>query len=173
MIRHYLIAIGFLASAFMVDAALADQEKPYDFKETPWQEMTTQIPAFPIEANLVEFYVGPTEHNRFFIDGSTINVGTDGIVRYVLVVKTSGGASNVSLEGMRCDTREIKLFALGRSDGTWSKVANPQWRPIENKLVNQHHAVLSRDFLCPPGATPRDAAAVRAELRRGKRPDAL
>lgn len=172
MIRHCLFVLGFLALAFMVDAALADPEKPYDFEEKTWQEAATQIPEFPVERNLIEFYAGPTEHNRFFVDGSSISIGTDGIVRYVLVVKTAGGASNVSLEGMRCDTLGFKLFALGRSDGTWSKVANPLWRPIENKLVNQHHAVLSRDFFCPAGNAPRDAAAARAALHRGKRPEA-
>lgn len=164
--------LGLLASVCMASAALADQEIPYDFEEKPWKEVLTQIPEFPIEGNLLEFYVGPTEHNRFFVDGSTIRIGTDGVVRYVLVLKTSGGASNISLEGMRCDTREFKLFALGRSDGSWSKVAIPQWRPIENKLVNHHHAVLSRDFLCPAGHAPRDAADARAAFRRGKHPDA-
>ncbi len=172
MMGRTVIAIGLLASVFMANAALADPVKLNDIEEKPWQEFETQIPGFPAERNLIEFYVGPTEHNRFFVDGSTINVGTDGIVRYVLVLKTSGGASNVSLEGMRCDTLELKLFALGRDDGSWSKVANPQWRPIENKLINQHHAVLSRDFLCPAGHAPRDAADARAALRRGKHPDA-
>ncbi|MFY9329276.1 MAG: CNP1-like family protein [Georgfuchsia sp.] len=172
MMARAAIVVGFLALVCMANNALADQEKPYDFVEKPWLEVATQIPGFPAEGNLIEFYVGPTEHNRFFVDGSSINIGADGIVRYVLVLKTSGGASNVSLEGMRCDTHELKLFALGRSDGTWSKVLNPQWHSIENKLINQHHAVLSRDFLCPAGHAPRDGADARAALRRGKHPDA-
>lgn len=172
MMRCTATVIGLLASVFVANTALADPVKLNDFEETPWKEAATQIPEFPAQQNLIEFYVGPTEHNRFFVDGSTINIGTDGVVRYVLVLKTSGGASNVSLEGMRCDTLEFKLFALGRSDGSWSKVASPQWRPIENKLINQHHAVLSRDFLCPAGHAPRDAADARAALRRGKHPDA-
>lgn len=173
MVRHGVIAIGMAAAlAFLPAVALADPEKPYDFEEKPWQEVATLIPSFPGQENLIEFYVGPTELNRFFVDGSTINVGTDGIVRYVLVIKTAGGASNVSLEGMRCDTRELKLFAVGGPDGTWSKVGKPQWRPIENKRINQHHAVLGRDFLCPAGSAPRDAAEARAALRRGKHPDA-
>ena len=152
--------------------ALADQEKPYDFEEKPWVEEQTVLPAFPKPENLIEFEVGPTEHNRFFIDGSTISIGNDGVVRYVLVLKTSGGATNVSLEAMRCGTRELKLFAVGRSDGTWDKIQNPQWRLIENKLINHHHAILSRDFLCPAGHTPRDAADAQAGFRRGKHPDA-
>jgi len=151
---------------------LADPETPYDFEEKTWTESETAIPNFPKQENLLEFHAGPAERNRFFVDGATISVGTDGIVRYVLVLKTSGGASNVTLEGIRCETREYKLFAVGRSDGTWNKVQNPQWRAIENKLMNRHHAALNRDFLCPGGLAPHDAVAIRSALRRGKQTDA-
>ena len=164
-----LLAVAALACCGM---ALADQEKPYEFEEKPWVEAQTAIPAYPKPENLIEFQVGPTEHNRFFIDGSTIDVGVDGVVRYVLVVKTPGGATNVSLEAMRCGTRGLKLFAVGRFDQTWDKIQSPQWRLVENKSVNHHHAILSRDFLCPAGHAPRDAADARAGLRRGKHPDA-
>ena len=168
-IYSLLLAVATLACC---GGASADQEKPYDFEEKPWVEEKTAIPEYPKPENLIEFQAGPTEHNRFFIDGSTINIGADGVVRYVLVLKTQGGATNVSLEAMRCDTRELKLVAVGRSDGTWDSVQSPQWRTIENKLVNDHHAILSRDFLCPAGHAPRDASDTRAGLRRGKHPDA-
>ena len=92
--------------------AMAAQEENYNFVETPWIELQTIIPSYPKPENLIEFAVGPTEHNRFYVDGSTINVGNDGVVRYVLVLKTEGGATNVSLEAMRCDTRELKLIAV-------------------------------------------------------------
>lgn len=170
MRRHALAAIGFALGCCVSAAALADAEMPYDFEEKPWSESETAIPDFPKPENLIEFSVGPTERNRFFVDGSSIVIGMDGIVRYVLVLKSSGGASNVSLEGIRCDTREYKLFAVGRSDGTWSKLPNPQWRLIENKLMNQYRATLNQEYLCPAGLA-RDVAEARAALRRGKRPD--
>ena len=166
------ISLLVVAASACCSVALADQEKPYDFEEKPWIEGQTTIPEYPKPGNLIEFQVGPVEHNRFFIDGSTIDIGTDGVVRYVLVLKSSGGATNVSLEAIRCGTRELKIFAVGRSDGAWDKVQNPQWHLIENKQVNRHHSALSRDFLCPAGHAPRDAADARAALRRGKHPDA-
>lgn len=171
MIRFARGGCAVLAFSISI-AATADQEKPYDYVETPWVEAETSLPAFPKEENLIEFYVGPAERNRFFVDGSSIAIGSDGVVRYVLVLKAAGGAKNVTLEGIRCNTREMKLFALGDSNGNWTKVQNPQWRLIENKLVNQYRAVLSRDFFCPPGAPRRDAAEVISALRRasGKTP---
>jgi hypothetical protein len=78
-------------------------------------------PAFPKPENLIEFYVGPVTTNKYFIDASTLSVGSDRIVRYVLVVRTSGGASNVSFEGINCKELTWKHYATGRSDGTWTK----------------------------------------------------
>jgi hypothetical protein len=162
------VFLGLLAMVLLTHDALADQEAPYNFEEKPWVEAETLLPAFPQEANLIEFYVGPTERNRFFVDGSTINIGTDGVVRYVVVLKAAGGATNVALEAMRCAAREIKLIAFGRANATWEKINAPQWRPIENKLINQYRAVLNREYLCPSGSTSRDAEEARASLRRGK-----
>lgn len=164
--------IGLVALVSMAGTVLADPEPPFNFEEKPWVESQTAIPAYPAESNLIEFFVGPTERNRFFIDGSTIAIGSDGIVRYVMVLETKAGARNVTLEAIRCATREIKLVAVGRSDATWDKIQAPQWRSIENKTINQYRAVLSRNFLCPAGAPPRDSAEARAALRRGKHPDA-
>ncbi len=165
----------FLASGPQTAFALTGyggESERYDFEEKPWVEEKTVIPDFPKTENLIEFAVGPTERNRFYVDGTTISIGADGIIRYVLVLKTTGGAINVTLEGMRCATRELKLIAVGRSDGGWEKILKPVWRTIENKLVNQHHAVLNRNFFCPSGHTPRDSAEARTALKRGKHEDA-
>lgn len=145
-----------------------------EYEEVPqWQEEDVPHPAFPQEANLIPFYVGEMTSHRFFIDGSTINPGKDGVVRYVLVVRTSGGATNVTHEGIMCARMEYKVYASGRRDGTWAATRKPEWRMIENKPINRQHAALSRDYFCPgyiPIRTPEEG---REALRRGKHPDAL
>lgn len=143
-----------------------------DVNEPEWAEEQVTPPAFPKDTDLVEFYVSAGTTNHFFVDGSTLSVGKDGIVRYTLVVKTSGGATNTSYEGIRCKTSEYRLYASGRADGTWALARVANWRPIENKPVNRHHAALSRDLFCPL-FTPIDSAEDgRAALRRGKHPRA-
>jgi hypothetical protein len=94
-------------------------------------------------------------------------------VRYVLVVETSGGARNVSFEGIHCKERSWKHYATGRSDSTWtgSRAARIDWRPIENKPVNRHHAALSRDLFCPLGNAIFTADEGRNALRLGKHPN--
>ena len=170
--RGWRFAVVVLASLLAVNVSRADPEPPFQVEEKPWVEGKTAIPDFPKNADLIEFYVGPTERNRFYVDGSTIAIGEDGVVRYVTVIVAAGGARNVSLEAMRCATREVKLFAVGQSDGAWSKLPSPQWQRIESKSINEYRAVLNRDFFCPSGYTPRDANDARAGLRRGRHPEA-
>jgi hypothetical protein len=125
------------------------------------------LPAVPQSASLIEFYVSAAATNHFFIDGATLAISDDGVVRYVLVVKTAGGATNVTFEGMRCSTGEYRIFASGHADGTWTKSRSETWRPIENKMVNRHHAALSREFFCVDGIPLTTAEQGRDILRRG------
>lgn len=135
-----------------------------------WHEEDAALPPLPQDKDLMEFYVGPQTTNHFFIDGATLAVGKDGVVRYTLVIKTSGGATNVSREGIHCDTREYRVYATGRSDGTWAKSRSEDWRLIENKPINRHHAALSVDYFCPNGGPIFSAEDGRKALRLGRNP---
>jgi len=88
-----------------------------------------------------------------------LSIGDDGVVRYILVVKTAGGATNVTFEGIRCDTREQKYYALGQPSGNWTRARNPQWRRIEYQELNRHHGVLFADILCTGNSAERTPAA--------------
>jgi len=151
-----------------------DTDRYYSEEEQkPWQELEIEPPAFPGQENLLEFYVSPATTNKYFIDASTLAVGADHVVRYVLVVKTSGGATNVSFEGINCKEGSWKHYATGRNDKTWAKsrASRIEWRPIENKPVNRHHAALSRDLFCPGGIAIHTADEGRNALRLGKHPN--
>lgn len=165
-------AISMGAAAQMPDVRI----NPNVEDEEPWQELkNVKPPAFPMQENLREFYVGPVTTNSYFIDASTLAVGSDRVVRYVLVVMTSGGATNVTFEGINCEDRRWKLYATGRNDGTWadSRAARDEWRPIENKPVNRHHAALSRDLFCPGGVAIVTAEEGRNALRLGMHPNSI
>jgi hypothetical protein len=138
--------------------------------EKPWAETQAQLPPPPREENLLPFFVSAATDNKFFIDAASISVGGDGVVRYTLVVRSSAGASNVSFEGIRCNTGERKLYAFGRSDGTWGQARNSRWERIRYEDRNRHHVVLHNDFFCPDGiiiGSPREAIDA---LKRGFNP---
>ena len=137
-----------------------------------WQEEESVLPPFPQDKDLVEFYVSAVASNRYYVDASTLEVGKDGVVRYTLVVKTSGGATNITREAMHCETREYRLYSSGRADGTWAKTRVDAWRLIENKPMNRHHAALSVDLFCPNGGPITDVEDGRRALRLGRNPHA-
>lgn len=171
--RRLLLGLACLCALHAVSAEVRFRD--LDDPDAPkWAEDEVVLPAFPQEGNLLPFYVGEMTSHRFFIDGPSLSVGKDGVVRYVLVVRTGGGATNVSFEGIHCERREFKIFASGRSDGTWANVRKGEWRRIENKPVNRYHVALWRDFLCPYSGTPIGTPDEgRNALRLGKHPHAM
>ena len=112
---------------------------------------------------------GSANSNRFYIDAPSLTVGSDGVVRYILLIRAGGGASNVSFEGIRCETREQKLYAVGRSDGKWTRARDPAWRDIEYKDLNRHHGVLFAEFFCDVARKGKTLPtnAILAALKRG------
>lgn len=155
----------------MASPLWADFEEDYESKK--WQEVEVQLPAAPRQENLLPFYVSAATSNRFFIDGSTLSVGSDGVVRYVLVVMSAEGGRNVTFEGMRCEARERRIYASGRLDGTWAKTRKNEWVRIQEAYANRHHAALFLDYFCPVGVIVRNADEARAALARGGHRDTL
>jgi hypothetical protein len=145
-------------------------ESDFDDEKKAWQEIEAKLPPYPKAENLIPFEAGAASAHKFFIDAPSISVGEDGVVRYTLFVKAAGGAANVSFEGMRCETRQQKYYAVGHANGSWSKARDPQWRRIEYQEVNRHHGVLYADFFCRgkfPVKSPQD---IINTLKYGPRP---
>lgn len=149
--------------------AQASFEEDFDDKEKPWQEVAVQLPAPPKPEDLLPFYVSPTAINEFAIDAKSVSVGTDGVVRYTLVATSSGGARNVSYEGIRCQSFERKLYAFGQQDGGWSRSRRDQWERINPNGSNRQHAALFMDYFCS-GTTVAGKAEDMIDRIRYKRP---
>jgi hypothetical protein len=143
-------------------------ESDFDDERKQWKEIEAKLPAYPKQENLLALDAGGATPHKFFIDAPSISVGEDGVVRYALVVKTAGGATNVSFEGIRCELRHQKVYAIGHADGKWARARDPQWRRIEYRDVNRHHGVLYSDILCRGRDTVKDAREALNLLKYGK-----
>ena len=146
----------------------ADFDEDYDTKA--WQEIAIVLPPAPADKNLKEFFVSAASPNRYAIDLSSFSIGSDGVARYVLVVLAAGGARSVSFEGIRCETRERRIYATGRLDGTWSRSRNNEWARIRDIAPARQHAALFLDYFCPDGVIVRDADEARTAFLRGGHP---
>ncbi|HEY6897869.1 MAG TPA: CNP1-like family protein [Rhodocyclaceae bacterium] len=144
---------------------------PLDYKGTDeeWKEQSIAPPAYPKDADLVALQLGPTERNQFLVDASSISIGSDEIVRYILVIRTSGGALNVNYEGLRCKTGEHKIYAVTRSDGSWRVLPKAEWKPIENITMNRYKVALNREYFCIDGGL-HSADEGRQALKLGHNP---
>jgi hypothetical protein len=172
--RYLALLVWLLATTVSAQLSIRSMTEPMpsfrDEDPGPWAEEAVKLPAAPVDANLIEIPVSAVTANRFFVDSASIAPGQDGVVRYVLVVRAAGGATNISFEGIRCKTGEYRLYASGRADGSWALARISDWRRIENKSANRQHAALNREFFCPVGSPIATADEGRDALRRGKHP---
>ena len=134
-----LLSLATLCLSFSAMAQNVDEKKV--FSESPMV-----LPSAPDAANLLLFYQSETQN--FYLDTKSISIATDGSLRYTMVAKSKSGASNVSYEGLLCETRQKRLFAFGRKDGTWSESQRTEWESISNSGVNRQHSSLAWDFVC-------------------------
>ena len=121
-----------------------------------WMEGEFALPPAVEVSRLRSFFVSSASPNSFFVDEGSVSVGDDEVVRYTLVVRTPGGAENVTFEGLRCATGERRIYASGRKNGDWTPMKNSAWQPIGDNTYNRPHAALAHDYFCDGPAPPRD-----------------
>lgn len=131
-----------------------------------WQEEAVAPPAYPSAKSLVELAVPEARGFRFFVDGQTLAVGDDGVVRYVLVARSPDGAQNITFEGLRCATREYRIYAVGHRDQGWSGRATA-WQPVGAGGAARWRTLLQRDYFCRNNQPIRDVAEGLRALRKG------
>ena len=89
----YWVAVWTLLQVAMpASAQWKDWDYDLDQEKKPWEELQAQLPPYPKNENLLKFDTGSNTSNSYFVDATSVSVGEDHVVRYTLVVKTSGGA---------------------------------------------------------------------------------
>jgi hypothetical protein len=159
-----------LALVFLTAGCSTQRQAELDSDEDKkaWREIEAALPPYPKATDLIAVDAGGAVRHQFFVDASSVSLGEDGVMRYATVVKTEGGATNVTFEGMRCETREQKLYALGHSDKTWARARDSKWQRIEFRDSAPHRFTLYRDYFCPARTRPTAPRQALDALRRGQ-----
>lgn len=155
VLRH-LISAAAVAALFVGASNAADRpgrgdQTPIpapDEDEKPAAEAQVPPPPYPRNSDLAEFKLRNPTSNRFLVDTSSITVGKDAIIRFVLVIRTSGDETSVRFSGVRCSDREWKDYAFADADKKWKVDPNAQWRPIQELRYNNYQDTLYGDFFC-------------------------
>ncbi len=138
-----------------------------EFEEAkPWDELQAQMPGAPKSENLVRIDIGPAVSHHYFVDKTSISSGSDGVVRYSIIVKATGGAQTVNFEGMRCASGEWKLYAFGRPDGAWVRNKYARWSVIKDRETAGYHRELFYHYFCTVDG-PGDMKVIDKALRQG------
>jgi hypothetical protein len=116
----------------------------------PWRELDSELPAYPLEKNLIEAGVrragGPY---RIYLDAQSLSVAEDGVVRYTVVIVSDDGVWNVSHEGLHCGKKAYRRYAYG-VDGKWQEMPDSTWLPLEGHGVYDYRKTFYNNYMCDP-----------------------
>lgn len=116
--------------------------------DVEWSEQAASLPPYPKKENLIPVHLLGARTFDFLIDSTSIAIGADGVVRYSIVARSPAGATNVYFEGIRCSTRERKLYAIGRATNSWGPVEGAGWLDFRGGGANAYHESLAKYYLC-------------------------
>jgi CNP1-like family len=134
-----------------------------------WKESEAPPPPKFDLNKLLTFEVSPNSALVFGVDPASVTISqSDGLLRYVMVARGPGGASNVMYEALRCSTGEFKTYARLTPEGKWQANPNSQWQSVFANVPSKHALRFAKAGACD-GAAP--AMSVDELTRKLKRPD--
>ena len=158
-----LLAFGLLLSLSSTAWAQFAPEEP-DWKESD----TPAPPSFDI-GKLVQFEVSSTSLLVYGVDPASIRISQrDGLVRYVIVARSSSGASNVMYEALRCSTAQVKTYARYSASGGWKSLDNPEWTSLYANTPSKHALAFAKAGACDNTVVPD---SVNVLINRLKQPN--
>lgn len=136
-------------------------------RKSEWTENKVDtLPPLPSEQDLIAFDVSNNTPLHYAVDAKSLSVGTDGVVRYTIVITSPNGARNVNYEGIRCDNYEWRLYAgLNADHDGWDRTVANDWKRIENGNLNAYQAALYQDYFCTSKTPAGNAKTIVNNLR--------
>lgn len=145
-------------------------EKDYfDFDESQveqWKESEIALPPYPRDENLLAVPLPAADTLKIYIDRVSLSRGPDRVARFSLVVESPSGSRSVFYDGLRCESREYKTYAIGSPEQAFTPVKNPVWRKIPRPAANAFRYHLYQHYICDAHASPRTPEDVARRLTR-------
>jgi len=114
-----------------------------------WEEAEAPPPPAWHKEGLVPIDMPIRSNLRFGVDPTTLSIGPDWVVRYVVVAYSGSGSVNAFYEGLNCDTGSVKTYARSSEPGKWNVVAKPTWRELDaTQNATRHSFALARQGVC-------------------------
>ena len=124
-----------------------------------WKELEVPPPPPLRTSGLIPIDVAGTSL-RFGVDPTSISVGADGVVRYVVVATGSGGAVNGIYEGIHCNSGKVRVYARHNPSSGWVP-SQADWQDIHRTGNSRYSLAIARSGACQentPNGSPRQIA---------------
>lgn len=168
--RGLAMVLALSLSIALPSLSVAAEDEDEDGLAKPWQEEELKLPGFPEKSDLIPFTVGGRSDMEYYVDGKSLNVGKDDVIRFTMLIVSPSGAESVTYEGLRCATKERRIYATGRKDRSWSRSPNSRWVEIRGG-TNNPRAELWASYFCIAGTgTSLNTADALRSLRSSGRP---
>ncbi len=152
-----------LGLALVATCALA--QTPVEVPE--WVEENAAPPPAFAKNGLIPIEMPPYVTLKVGIDPATVSIGADGVVRYVVVMRSPSGSVNAAYEGILCTKGEVKTYARAGTNGNWVAVKQPEWRPLTDNLPSRHAYAIAKQGGCDARSAAKREDTIQA-LQRGK-----
>jgi hypothetical protein len=142
-------SIGLVLSLTLAGCAGDPLQSGVDpFAPMVFKEGTTAMPLNPPNAASIQpFYVSQQTIFKFAVDIDSILIGNDGVTRYIVILTSPNGNSQVQYEGIRCDSFQWRLYGTFEG-GAWKENPLSSWRAIQDHTPNRYQAALAQGAFC-------------------------
>ena len=118
------------------------------FAPMVFKEGATAMPLNPPNPSTTQpFYVSQQTIFKFAVDIDSILIGNDGVTRYIVILTSPNGNSQVQYEGIRCDSFQWRLYGTFEG-GVWKENPLASWRAIQDNAPNRYQAALAQGAFC-------------------------
>jgi hypothetical protein len=147
--RLRLSTLGLAVSLALAGCAGDPLESGLDpFAPMVFKEGATAMPLNPPNKSTTQdFYVSQQTIFKFAVDTDSILIGNDGITRYIVILTSPNGNSQIQYEGIRCDSFQWRLYGTFES-GAWRENPLSSWRTIQDNTPNRYQAALAQGAFC-------------------------
>lgn len=139
-----------------------------DSQDKPWQESRIGTLQLPPDAALLTAKIDRMPPGlALFIDPASLHLDeNDGVLRFWAVIKSRAGAYNATYEGLRCETREYKVYAYGnpRREPKVRAAPKPVWKSYRGYGQLNYRDELAKTLMCTANSA-RPVSDIVATLR--------
>ena len=148
--------------------------------ELDWREADVPAPPDFNSARLIPFEVSVASELQYGLVPDSLNVGPDGVVRFVWIAQSRTGAVNVAYEGVRCQTRQMRTYArwtprelpvpspFTQAAGEWRPIDGSDWMALMGSSQVRPAWMLARAALCEGATINRNPRQMLRDLRQGR-----